>query len=197
MEKEFQPSQAQVRLAEALIVSMALEDTVREIVEGYETAILERHQFHIDPKWVELGGVEDHVVLDRKQTFLLSERDAKAFFAECFVARDAAGLKVEHPEDCPLLVAENLRIRAENALMKSLSTIPGLETFATGILPMKMREKVIELALLLCAPHCADSDTILHRYLQLEGSVQVAGTWEEAGSMSTYAGIAEERHSSS
>lgn len=181
MTKEFQPSQEQVRLAEALLVSMALEDTVRPIVEGYETAILERHQFHIDPKWVDLGGIADHVVLDRKRTFLLSERDARAFFAECVVARDAAGLKVDHPEDCPLLVAENLRLRAENALMKSLSSIPGLEAFASGLLPMETRKKVVDLALQLLAPYCEDSGTILHRYFRLEESVHLPGTWEEAG----------------
>lgn len=167
MSKNFVATEEQIRLSEAVVVAMALEETIRPIVESYETAILAKHRFRIDPKWIEFGEVADRVILNRKESFLLSETDAKKFFEECFAARDAAGLKVEHPEGCPLLTVENLRIKAENALIKSLSSIPGLEAFATGILPLDKRSKVVELALGLFLPSSQDAESILQRFTSI------------------------------
>ncbi|CAM5530119.1 hypothetical protein TMEC54S_00245 [Thauera mechernichensis] len=163
---QYQANEEQIRLSEALLVAMANEDVIRPIVEGYETAILEKHRFKIDPKWTDIG-VEDHVILHRKETFLLSDADAKVFFEECFAARDEAGLAVDRPDSCPLLAAENLRISAENALIKSLACIPGLEPFATGILSLNTRAKVLKLALELFLPSCSDAKTILQRYREM------------------------------
>lgn len=163
---QYQANEEQIRLSEALLLAMANEDVIRPIVEGYETRILEEYRFKIDPKWTEIG-VEDHVILHRKETFLLSDSDAKKFFEACFAARDEAGLEVDRPDNCPLLEAENLRISAENALIKSLACIPGLEAFATGILPLDTRAKVLKLALQLFVSSCSDAKTILQRYTEM------------------------------
>jgi len=163
---QYHANEEQIRLSEALLLAMAIEDVVRPIVESYETEILEKHRFKIDPKWTDIG-VEDHVILHRKETFLLSDADAKVFFEECFAARDKAGLAGGRPDSCPLLEAENLRISAENALIESLACIPGLEAFATGILPLNTRAKVVKLALELFVPSCSDGRTILQRYADM------------------------------
>lgn len=102
--KNFTPTKDQIRAAEAVFTAMAFEATVRPIVETYELAILEKHQFRISRKWVE-KGITDRLVLERKDTFLLDDEDAKVYYAECFAARDAAKLAVDDPEHCPLLVA--------------------------------------------------------------------------------------------
>ena len=161
--KTFTPSPEQIRLAEAVFTATALEQTIRPIVVAYETAILAKHQFKIDRLWVEKGAA-DKVILDRKDSFLLSKEDAQVYFAECHAARDAANLKVKHPENCPLLEAEHLRMDAENALLKAMSSQPGLESFAKGYLTLEVRNKAIDLTLRLLAPFCGNAETILQRY---------------------------------
>jgi hypothetical protein len=61
------------------------------------------------------------------------------------------------------LVAEHLRIQAENALLQAIATIPGLESFASGTMSLDMREKVIDLTLRMLAPFCRTADNILER----------------------------------
>lgn len=160
--KNFTPTQEQIRMAEAVFTTMAHESLIRPIVEAYELAILEKHQFRIARKWIDMG-ITDHLVLERKDTFLLADEDAKVFHAECFAARDAAKLAVDDPEHCPLLVAEHLRIRAENALLQAIATIPGLESFASGTMSLDMRKKAIDLTLRMLAPFCGNADNILER----------------------------------
>lgn len=160
--KKFVPNPEQINMAEALFAAMAHESLVRPVVEQYEATILEEHRFKIAPKWVELG-VQDQVILDRKRTYLLSADDSKADFAECFTARDAAKLKVDHPEQCPLLEAESLRISAENALLVTFSTIPGFEAFAKPLLSMELRQKAVDITLRLMAPFCGTAEHILDR----------------------------------
>ncbi len=161
--KAFKPTDEQIRLAEDVFTTMAHEQTVRPIVEAYETAILAKYQFRIAKKYVD-HGMTDRIILDRKDTCLLSADDAKVYFAECFAARDAANLKVSNPEFCPLCVAEHLRIDAENALIKAMGSTPGLEAFASGFMPQELRSKVIDLTLRLLAPFCGNASSILQRY---------------------------------
>ena len=161
--KHFSPSAAQIRLAEAVLVAKAHEDLIRPVVEAYETEILAKHQFCIDPQWIDLGECEDQVILDRKKTFLLSDKDAKVFFQASHAARDAAGLKVDDPEFCPLLVAENVRREAEKALLKAMSAIEGLETLGKGFMTTEQRSKAVEITLRLLAPFCGSADRILSR----------------------------------
>jgi len=160
--KTFTPTPEQIRLAEAVFTAMAYESLVRPIVEAYETAILAKHQFKVSRIWVE-KGVRDRVILNRKDSFLLSFEDTQVFRAECFAARDAANLKVDHPEHCPLLVAENLRIQAENALLSALATSPGLESFANANWTMELRAKAIDITLRLLAPFVGNAKQILGR----------------------------------
>ena len=161
----FTPTQEQIRLAELLFTAKAHEATVRPIVEAYETAILAKHQFRPDRIWIE-HGIKDRPILDRKSSFLLSDMDSKVFFAECFAARKKAHLHVTREENCPLLEAEHLVIDAENALLKSVATIKGLEAFARPTWTLELRQKAIDLLLQLFAMYCDDAETILNRISQ-------------------------------
>ncbi len=163
--KQFKPTEAQVRSAENTLVAMTHEQTVRPIVERYETEILAKHQFPIAAKWVEKGiGIEYRIILDRKQAFLLSEEDASTFYKECEKARIAAKLTVMAEGNCPLCEAEHVRIQAENALIESMGTIPGMEIFAKRVLTLETRARAINLILALLAPFVGDAATILARF---------------------------------
>ncbi len=161
--KQFKPNEAQIRAAENTLVAMTHEQTVRPVVESYETEILAKHQFPIAAKWVE-KGIEHSIVLDRKQAFLLSEEDASTFYKECEEARVAAKLTVMAEGNCPLCEAEHVRIQAENALIESMGTIPGMEIFAKRVLTLEMRARAINLILGLLAPFVGDAATILGRF---------------------------------
>jgi hypothetical protein len=159
----FKPTPNQIRAAENLLVAMSHEQVVRPIVEGYETEILVKHQFKIAERWICLG-VSAGVVLDRKRSHLLSKVDADVFYRECQEAREAVGLTVNDPEACPLLVAENLRLQAENALLITWAETPGMESFAaTHTLSLAQREKSVGLVLKLLAPFVANGQDILNR----------------------------------
>lgn len=89
---KFSPTQEHIRLAEALMVAMANEDTIRPIVVAYENGILAKHRFKIARHWVDHPRAKmdpDEVILDRAKTFLLEEEDAKVYYAACYAARDA------------------------------------------------------------------------------------------------------------
>lgn len=159
--RKFKPSPELVRLAEAVFVSMAHEQAVRPIVDGYQRAILAKHQFRIARKWVREGD-PDEVILDPKLAYLLDDANAAVFFAECHEAREAAGLKVDNPENCPLCVAENLRIKAEQALLKEMATLPGLSNLGRFV-TLELHKKALDLSLSLVAPFCSDAAEIMKR----------------------------------
>lgn len=161
MKKGFTPSANLIRYAQNLLLCMAIEQQVRPVVEAYETEILAKHQFKPAAKWRD--RLDRGVVLDRKSSFLLSDEDAKTFYAECFAARDKAGLKVSKPENCPLLEAENTRRLVENVFIDELGKILGLDAFANGFMTLEMRAKVIETGLRLVAPFVGNSNEILQR----------------------------------
>lgn len=159
-QRKFTPTENQVRLAESLALAMAHEDLVRPIVEKYENDILAKHQFRIAPRWVE-KGCTDRLILNRKDAYLLPDDDAQVFYAECYAARDAAGLKVDHPEACPLLAAEYLRITAENELLAEMGKIPGLESLGKAFMSLELKARAVKLSLELLAPFCRNADDIL------------------------------------
>lgn len=161
---KFNPTQDQIRLGEAVCLAMAHEDMVRPIVEAYETKILAKHQFRIAKEWVK-AGEPDQIILDRKKSFLLSQEDAAVFYAETYAERDAANLKVSDPEHCPLCVAKDLRIQAENALLKAMASTPGLQALGNGCMTLEQRSKAIELTLKLLAPFFGDAGTIMKRFV--------------------------------
>lgn len=170
IKKGFTPSKSLIRNAENLLLSMAMEQEVRPVVEAYETEILAKHKFKPAAKWRD--RLDRDTILDRKSSFLLSDEDAKTYYAECFAARDNAGLKVSRPDNCPLLEAENTRRLAENVFIDELGKIPGLDAISSGVMTLEMRAKVIDLGLRMVAPFVGKSNEILQRVAGEPGSTQ-------------------------
>ncbi|CAG9236928.1 conserved hypothetical protein [Paraburkholderia tropica] len=159
----FKATPGQIKAAELLYLAMAQEQLVRPVVEAYETAILARHQFSVAPEWAERYDSTSLLILDRKRSYLLSDADAEVFYRECREAREASGLTVESPGFCPLCVAENLKIQAENALLSAMAEVQGLEAFARPCaLTLEQRAQVIDLSLRLITPSIRNGAEILH-----------------------------------
>lgn len=161
--KTFTPTPDQIRAAENYLAALAFEGTVRPVVETYQSEILARHQFPMAAKWVEMG-LGDKPVLLAKDAFLMSDEDAAVYFAECHKAREAAGLKVARPDNCPLLEAAMVTHQAANALLVAMATTPGLEALGRSpVLTLEARDKAIDLSVHLLAPYVGSADSTMGR----------------------------------
>ena len=158
------PTTEQIEAAEDLLLAQCKEAEIEPIVTQYENEILRRKQFHIDTKLATEFGMEDKVILSTKETYLLSDNDLETFISETYVARDAAGLVVEKPNFCPLLVAKNARIKAENRFIQKLAEAPGLGHLKKiHLLTLDERKRVIDLGLGLMAPYLHTAREIMDR----------------------------------
>ncbi len=151
---KFTPTATQIRCAQELMVARAFEDTIRPIVEGYQHAILAKHQFKRAVKWGEQVDPEGDVITDSKRVYLLNDADLQVYVAECQVAQEAHGLKVARPGNCPLLEAQSARIGAENVLLQAWKDDPDFSALAdSGSQTVALRDRAIELTLNLLAPY--------------------------------------------
>lgn len=149
--KKFEPSDAMVAAAEAVFMTMALVQTIRPVVIKYKTDILAAGQWHIREAFI--ARLEDKVILDPAQAYLMSAEDFANYDNQCKVARDKAGLVVEHPDQCPLLVAEELQRLAEKALIDVMVDVSKVthESLLSSRESLKNYRKYIDLTLRLLA----------------------------------------------
>jgi hypothetical protein len=127
--KRFRPSGEQIKFAELMLMSQAVVETVRPIVEGYQKAILAKHNFtngRTVERLAHRGAAPVEVILDPKRSFELSDDDFAVYLKECNEARIASGLQTDDPDHCPLLVAENLHRQAQRAFMESMESFTGI-----------------------------------------------------------------------
>jgi len=149
MEK-FNPTSEMIQSAKSVFMTMAMVETIKPIVKGYEREILAKHQFHIAQEWIDKGD-EDRIILDPNQSCLLGDNDFAVYLAETNEAREKAGLKVDNPEFCPLLVAEDLQSRAENVLIDTMESITNFNQKEIALYG-ENRKKFLDLTLRLLAP---------------------------------------------
>lgn len=127
--KSFRPTAEQIKFAELLLMAQAFVETIRPIVEGYQKAILAKHNFtnqRTVERFVHRGAAPVEVILDPKRSFELSDNDFAVYLKECNEARISARLQVDDPNHCPLLVAENLYRQAQRAFMESMESFTGI-----------------------------------------------------------------------
>lgn len=155
-----QPTPKQLSAARAVFMAMAVEQTVRPVVEAYEAEILASREWRASPEWVEQGIDVPGIIIKRRDIFLMTKDDINAFAALCHERRDAAGLRVSHPDNCPLLEAKSTLLDAETALLIAFDeTVPGLLEVARA--PLAERAKAVDLCLKLCAPLVGDAAKVL------------------------------------
>jgi len=150
-----------VAAAEMVLALHAYIRLIEPVVQGYQRKILldmqarpakELRQFFLT-----------RVVLDETQAYLLGDEDRARFIIECNKAREAAGLLVESPEQCPLLVARNHLIDAEGALLAAMEQHRRLGyLFGPGMVStITHRTQMLALAVQMLTPHIRDAQSIL------------------------------------
>lgn len=144
------PPAAIVSLADSLFVAMAMHQLKAEQVHAYSTEVLALMQARVARKWVE-KGIEDKLVLDPKEAFLLSEDDAARFSILCEEKRIASKLEVNKPGNCPALEAETLFRAARDAFIDALTPYTGITL--QEALTAALYNKLMDWGLRLMAPH--------------------------------------------
>ena len=138
-----------IKAAQTVFEAMALVETVKPIVRGYETEILKLHQWRTAPEYIERGR-PDQIILDPDQSDWLSDADFGVFAEECIIARKKSGLYVEREESCPLLVAEHLLLDAKHALIDIMEPVTGIKY--SDLWRVKNYDNCVDLYLNMFAP---------------------------------------------
>ncbi len=146
---KFNPTQEMIDAARAVFEAMAWEKTIRPIVRGYQKEILLRHQFTVR---TDLLGTNGEVVLEPEHTDFLKDEDFRIYILECNEERKKAGLQVNSPEFCPLLVAESDTCSAKKALIKAMEPITKISAHRAICSGLDNYYKLVELSLKLLAP---------------------------------------------
>jgi hypothetical protein len=144
---QFKPTKEMKNAARDVFIKMAVVETIRPVVLGYETAILA----DMKPQ-----SKHDHkIITEPKYAWTMTDKNFKIYLNCCNEERIKAGLKVKSQEYCPLLVAEdNLRV-AETHLIEVMAPISHL----TLDMLLESRDclnnlrKAIDLNLQLLAPY--------------------------------------------
>lgn len=144
------PPAAIVSLADSLFVALAMHQLKAEQVNAYSTEVLASMQARVARNWDE-QGLEDKLILDPKESFLLSEEDAARFFSLCEEKRIEQKLAVNKPGNCPALEAENLVRAARDAFIDALTpyTCITLDEALSG----GLYNKLMDWGLRILAPH--------------------------------------------
>lgn len=154
---KFNPTQEMINATKALLMAKAFVQTIKPIVEGYQKAILVKHQFSNKREFellVKHGReAEERVILDPKETYQMSKEDFNTFWNECKVEREKAGLKVKRDDYCPLLVAKGVEMKAENDLIESMESVTKITL--DNLWNPEHREKLIELSMNLMVSYCS------------------------------------------
>jgi len=121
------PPKHLISLAKTVFKTMAFVQTIRPIVEGYQREILEAEKYPYADKHITRGRVNcSNYVSDPKQDYQMSDANFKLYMAQCRTKQAKAGLKTDHPDFCPLLVAEELQRKAENCFVNALEEFTDL-----------------------------------------------------------------------
>lgn len=155
----FQPTAEMIRAAQCVFVAMTHYEFVSEKVLGYQRAILTAGQWHIDPKWVELGQ-KDVVILDPDHTFVLSENDFATYKTQCEAARIEAKLSIKREGNCPRIEARTLLHEARVLLLQTMEPITRIPCDRLLGSSTDAIEQAVDLALKLLAPHVDTEETI-------------------------------------
>jgi hypothetical protein len=104
----FKPTTEMIRAAEAVFAAKALVLARNPIVNGYKSKILAEGLWLPREEYIEGPKGEPKPILVPSRSWMMGDDDFKEYQRRCNLARIEAGLCVDDPEKCPLLVAESL-----------------------------------------------------------------------------------------
>lgn len=155
----FKPTEEMIRATELVFLCMAAVDTIKPIVQQIQQSVLDKYKFKVDPKNKRICDDGEDIITKLGHDYLMSDDDFKVYHKECRKLEDEKNLKVDNPEFCPLLVAENDLIQAQHLLIDCFGPMFGIKsTDLWG----DHREKFLDLTLRLMAKYI-DTKQVLAR----------------------------------
>jgi len=161
--QNFKPTKEMIDAAETLFVAMAHYQIIEPIVRGYETKILEDMQPHMAKEWID-QGCKDEIITNPNHAYLIEDDLFEEYIRRCKVERDKAGLAVENYDHCPLLVAQNLKTKAENVFLETMQPLTKISA-TDACMDIKTRDRLVCICLKMLAPFVDDSDVVLKRFI--------------------------------
>lgn len=150
--QSFKPTSDMIRAAETVFRCMAMVQTIKPIVKGYQQKILDYEKYEYSEKHQNRRGMErTDWIKDPNLTYLMNDSDFKHYLKRCNEERIKAKLHVEKEEYCPLLVAEHMLVLAQNALIDIMEPVTTIKR--DQVYNMEHRDKLIDLTLKLLAPY--------------------------------------------
>ena len=131
------------RLAHAVCLAQAFAECERKRVDAYIQPIFEKYGFRADLTLDRETEWHNKPLTTPRDLYLTEDPRLPEYYAECDAAHRAHGF--DGPAGhCPALVAENLLIQAQNALLDSGAKLIGFEPY---MLYGETREKMLNLLL--------------------------------------------------
>lgn len=165
---KFTPTNEQIVAAETAFLAKAHLSLIEPIVRAYQRKILASNRWKADPEHCRRG--ESEVILDPKDAYLLPDDVFAVYDAQCKASSVAAGLHVDDPRFCPLLVAEEQVRLAERALVDEIGKTVGVTADQLIRAGLANYRKFVELNLKLMAPF-VDHSNIMGRFNKPESRV--------------------------
>ena len=139
----FRPTSEMIHAAKVVIMAKAWVETIRPIVEAYQTAIM-----------IKIGAVNEETgeaITDMDKSYLMSDEQCNTLWSKLEEAQEASGLKVMKKGNCPLLEAKQLTRDAERTLCNTMAPLTGTtyETIITSRDSTKNLNEYIDLTLQL------------------------------------------------
>lgn len=151
------PTSSIIKSCQYLLLCKAWTETVRPIVTSYKTKILRE----MKPIAKRLGksSIAGEIISDPEVSYRLSDSDAVTYYQRCAEEADLAGLYVENPEFCPLLVALHDERLAENDFLRAMQPVTDINPLQG--LSSENRRKLLDLSIRYVVTYCGDNDITL------------------------------------
>jgi hypothetical protein len=139
-----------IRATKAVFLAQAFTQTIRPIVEGYQQKVIN------ELKPLNMDTLE--VITSFKDSYTMTDCQFSEYFRLCNIEREKAGLKVENPEFCPLLVAEDMERKANRNLLEQAEYITHLspDDVLCSVKGLENYNKLVDLTLRFMAGYCKD-----------------------------------------
>lgn len=141
-----QQDDALIATADSVLVLQARAELISEVVIGYQTRLLAENRWKINPDLAVRGRGADEVILQPSISYLLKDEDFSQYQVLCLEEASKAGLKVQHPDGCPKIDADNRLRDAEHLLLGLAAPYTGISADDAGV-TLELRRKLLDLVL--------------------------------------------------
>ena len=154
MKTQFIPTKEMKQAAKVVFMAIAWTETVRPKVKSIQKRVLEENKYPYSGELVDkLTRLRNkkfgEYVKNPDESYLMSKSCFLDYHKKCRELEDKAGLKVDNPDYCPLLVAEDLERQAKREFLRIMQPITKINP--DDVWSLDHYKKLVDLSLTLMA----------------------------------------------